>query len=786
MQPRTVPLSLLALGAIALAGSATAQNANEAIPLKRVVLFNSGVGFFERSAQIQGNAAVELSFRAEQINDILKSLVLFDPQGSVRPVTYTTRDAHVRRLYGIGRGIDGTVSLGVLLRRFQGARVRLETGAEGVEGRIVSVSLKTVPVKDTGVLQAEVLNVLTEGGLRAVPLEQVTQIRLLDETLDRELRESLEALATGLDDQRKRVELRFTGNAPREVRAAYLQEMPIWKTSYRLVLGNEKPYLQGWAQVENTTDEDWKEVHLGLVSGRPISFIQELYQPLFVPRPVIQAQVVGSPLPQTYGEVLEREAAVAPAEAPGGGFGGLGGFGGGGVSGVSAYPGAEAASERRINLNLQGTPLRLALARLFAGTGLQYSVDPNIPNLAIDLQLRDVTPQQALRLIIRQAASSVPGLTSSKEGDVYVIKTRQQSPTALGSTPEAQGPPPEFVDQEQFRLASQAQGVRQGELFEYAIRQPVTLARGKAAMVPIISETVEGERLSIFDGSGQEEHALHGFRLKNTSGLHLAGGPITVFRDGTYAGDAQIAYLGPGEERLISYAVDLDLVAERRPEASRLETLSVTARSGVLHVTRKHQSVRTYTFRNKTDGEKLVLVQQAIEPGFKLVSPEKAFERTPAEYRFRVAVPAGKTAELKVITEAPAVETVALVDANVNLILAYARNGEVPETLRAALKQLAERRQTIANLQSRQSDLEKEIQTIDREQSRIRLNMAQLDRNNPLYQQYVKKLSEQETRIEKVRTEIAVLRERIHGAEEELRKFVDGITVDDAPEGATR
>src|SRR5206468_840187 len=101
--------------------------------------------------------------------------------------------------------------------------------------------------------------------------------------LDRELRESLELLSTGLDDERRTVQLHFGRGGARQVRAGYLQEMPIWKASYRLVLDQGgKPYLQGWGIVENTTDEDWKDVRLSLISGRPISFIQELYQPLYV------------------------------------------------------------------------------------------------------------------------------------------------------------------------------------------------------------------------------------------------------------------------------------------------------------------------------------------------------------------------------------------------------------------------------------------------------------------------------------------------------------------------
>src|SRR5207248_6747228 len=180
---------------------------------------------------------------------------------------------------------------------------------------------------------------------------------LLDQRLDRDLRQGLALLAAGLNDERKQVTLHFGGGGAREVRAGYLQEVPVWKTSYRLVLDEgQKPYLQGWAIVENTTDENWNNVRLSLISGRPVSFIQNLYQPLYATRPEVPPQVIGSPTPQTYGEALEEKAEPAPAGPGGfgGGFGG-GGFGGagGGFGGLSGgMPGQDPLS-RPVTLDLQ-------------------------------------------------------------------------------------------------------------------------------------------------------------------------------------------------------------------------------------------------------------------------------------------------------------------------------------------------------------------------------------------------------------------------------------------------
>jgi len=206
--------------------------------------------------------------------------------------------------------------------------------------------------------------------------------------------------------------------------------------------------------------------------------------------------------------------------------------------------------------------------------------------------------------------------------------------------------------------------------------------------------------------------------------------------------------------------------------------MDVKAKSGVLFVTRKVRREHVYTFRNKGDQAKTVLVEQALEEGFKLTTPEKPFEKTPDEYRFRVEVQPAKTAELKVETERPVTEQIALINVDLNLLMSWAGNTQASEKLRGALKQLGALRSRITELQAKRSQFEAEIRSIDQEQNRIRQNMMQLDRASALYQQYVKKLTDQETRIEKVREEIARLREEENAAQKELKEFVEALTAE--------
>ncbi len=285
------------------------------LPITRVVLFRGGVGFIERSGSVDGKTALTLNFKEEQINDLLKSLILQDLDGGkIMPVVYNSKDPLARRLKSFAIDISDNPALPELLNRIRGVSITVKLASQSQSGAVVGVEKREIFDPEHKLYVPQYFLHLAVGkGLQSIPFDQVQAVELNDERLQGELQQALNALAGNLDTTRKTMRLEFMGTGQRRVRVGYLVEMPVWKMSYRLVLqDNKKLFLQGWGIVENTSDEDWDNVSLALVSGRPISFTQDLYQPLYVPRPDVPPKLYSSLRPQAY----ERDMAVGDRVEP--------------------------------------------------------------------------------------------------------------------------------------------------------------------------------------------------------------------------------------------------------------------------------------------------------------------------------------------------------------------------------------------------------------------------------------------------------------------------------------
>ena len=660
----------------------TGRTATTDVPVTKVVLFSSGVGYFEHAGSVRGNSATELRFKTSQINDILKSIMLQDQDGGkVGTITYPSQDPLAKTLKSFQVDITQNPSLADLLNQLRGARVTVTSQAEKLAGTILGVEVRRKAGDKGEQIDIPTLNLLTGATIRAVALPSISNLSLDDPQLEDELAKALAALVQARDQDKKPVTINFTGTGDRRVRIGYVVETPIWKTSYRLIVGDSgtPSKIQGWAIVENQTESDWNGVSLALVSGRPISFMMDLYQPLYATRPTVVPELFAGLRPQVYEGATDagRDRVMMAAPAPA----------------------AKTDALRRIGYGPDGRPTGVALSEVVVTGGV--------------------------------GASSV---------------------RAIGSTSNL------------------------GALFQYTVGN-VTLARQKSAMLPIVTDDINIERVSIYNESVLDSHPLNGVRLKNTTGKHLLQGPVTVVDKNSYAGDARIDDVPPGQERLLSYGIDLDMLVDATKSSQTSSVVSAKIVKGMLILDRRNVALQEYAADNKTNKDKQIVIEHPIRAGWKLVDTPKPAETTPTLYRFNGTAVANKVTTLKIREEFVNSETIAMLPADITQLTYYSRGGEIAKDVREAILKAIRLKQAVIDAERQIAVRTQQINDITQEQARIRDNMKTVTQGSQYYDRLLTKLNEQESSIEGLQKERTGLQASRDAARKELEDYVANLTI---------
>ena len=252
------------------------------LPVRTVVLYKHGVGYFQRAGQLGPGESAVLDFRAEDMNDVLKSLTVTDAGGKITGLRYDSSVPLEEKLQEFPFRIENGQPLTAVIDQLKGARLEMEFGPQKVTGAIVSARL--IPGDKERAEREQLTLLMDTGELRNVDLAAASAIRFTDTKLQLQFRDYLAALTGARSKDRRSLYIDSTDSKARDVRAEYILPMPAWKSSYRLLLDDANTMLEGWAIVDNTTGEDWTKVKMSLVSGKPISFISQLYEPKFITR----------------------------------------------------------------------------------------------------------------------------------------------------------------------------------------------------------------------------------------------------------------------------------------------------------------------------------------------------------------------------------------------------------------------------------------------------------------------------------------------------------------------
>ena len=661
-------------------GFAVAMACNAAaapLPVRQVVLYKHGVGYFERSGQLAAGESGKLEFKASEMNDVLKSIMVTERGGAgVKALRYDASEPFAQKLGEFPFRLGERQPITTLFDQLKGARLEVTLAGESIAGAIVGA--RTVPGTQQRGENDQVSLMTDAGDLRTLDLSAASRVRLADAALQKQLGAYLQTLLQSRSNDRRVVTIASTQAKQRDISIGYVIPMPVWKSSYRLLFqGAGQALLEGWAIVDNTTGEDWNEVSLSMVSGRPVSFISPLYEPRYLARPTVQLAEDRAVAPQVFAGAVGRAESAAPAPAP--------------------------ASAR-------------ALAR------------PAAPAAAFSESVAERA---------RADKSSVEAVAEAGE---------------------------------------------LGDLFEYRIAGPVTIAKSESAMLPFVQQRIAARKISVYSNLNLSDltaaHPMNAAELTNSTGKTLDGGSITVYEGGAYGGEALVDTLKAGDKRLIGYGVDLGTRVGTQFESGSEIVREVRLNRGVLTSRMAVQETRTYTIRNVDKAAKTLVIEQPARPGFVLVG-RKPTEQTANAYRFELKLDADSTQKFAVVEERSYETTMAVANMASDAIVVFVQNKSVSESARRQLEQVVQAKQGIAALEARVRGSDKEIQTINADQERIRRNIASLNAvagQQQTVQNYASQLAAQEAQLASLRDAKAEQERQLAAARQQLEKLIVSLT----------
>jgi hypothetical protein len=701
---------------------------NASLPVKKVVLYKNGVGYFEHSGRVHGNQELGIEFTTAQLNDVLKSLTVVDLNGGkISGVRYNSVAPLSERLKSLQIPLSEDVTSAAFLIALRGTRVEVRNGTASTLGKVFSVETVKKETAKGGTLDVTQLAIVTDAGeLRLFELGPGVTVRAAENEIREDVSRYLNLMGSTRSKDVRRMTITATGNGDRNLFVSYISEVPVWKSTYRIVVPKAPgtPFLQGWAIIDNTVGEDWKDVQLSMVSGAPQSFIQNISQPYYTRRPVV-------PLPQSV--MLTPQAHEASME-------GLPELEAQGLAGKadrfsSGSGGGIGSGEGR---GVGGGTFRTGVAGGVAGGvigGVVGGIASGTETVSVDNAVVAVEEADALTALENETAAAV--------------------------------------------------GSNTGDLFEYNLKEKITVMKNQSALVPIVQSPIEAEKVTLVTAQEDGEvqgRPLRALWLRNTSGLTLDGGTFNILDQDSFAGEGIMEILHPGERRLLSYAADTALRVTSKDGEESKTAKRVIVMKGVMKVTREERSERVYTLHNADTRPRQVILEHPIREHWKLASDLKPEDTGATHYRFRISVEPGKTEKLTVKESRPETTSIYVNAITDNQLKLLEEEKTIKPELEAKLRGIIAKRQEIFDVDQEVRARQTEMEAIDKDQARLRENMKALKgsaEEKALLLRYTKQLDGQEDRLAELKKEIADLQGKRTKLQGELEGMVQEISANE-------
>jgi hypothetical protein len=699
------------------------------LPVTRVSLYKNGVGFFEHAGRVSGDQAVTIDFTTAQLNDVLQSLTAIDLNGGrISGAGYNSTTPLDQQLKSLPLALGEDASAVDFYNAIRGARISVTGSGAAIIGRLLNIEVTDVPAANNQpATQKRLLTVIgDDGSVRSVDLTSNTTVRLLDSQLHSDVSRYLELLASTRNDGLRHLTLQDNGAGSRELHVSYLSEVPIWKSTYRILFTEPKAgaasapqqaTLQGWSVVDNTTGADWINVHLSLIAGAPQSFIQPLSVPYYSRRPEISLPQEAQLTPQTHesGELNPNAAPVMATGSAGGVMGGLGNGAGGNYGG----------SVRRVG-----------------------NADPTI-DVAV-----------------------APEMNASA-GSIALSGRSLNSLISIDGT--------NYAQLAQASIAPNSSTAAFDDYFAYNLTDPITIRKNESALVPILQTSLPAESVSLVSyANARVSQPLRALWLTNSSDLTLDRGSFTIVEDGEFGGEGLLDPIHPGEKRLLSYAADQALHVSTEGEKLTSHVVSVTAAKGVLRFNQTDVHEVTLVMHNAAPARRTVVSEFPVVDGWQLDSDPAPTETTATVYRFRTLVDPGQTVRLHVGARRVGQTAYQLTNFNNNqLTVILNQAGSNADAVKLALQPIFDARAKVAEMQAALDKANARLDSLRSDEERQRANITALaGADKASRDRFVHDLNATEDQIAAAQKDLATAQANLQSANDDLANRIATVQLD--------
>jgi hypothetical protein len=775
--------------------------ATSQLPITRVALYKNGVGFFEHAGRVSGDQAVTIDFTSAQLNDVLQSLTAIDLNGGrITGAGYNSTTPLDEQLKTLSLSLNATPTDVDFYNAIRGARVQLsQAGAVSFTGRLLSIDNRTTTSPD----HRFVTVVADSGQVRTVELTPADSVTLLDTALHTDVTKYLELLAGNRSQGLRHLTLLDRGTGNRDLRVSYISEVPVWKSTYRILFTDPSPgapsqtasssevglktaTIQGWSVVDNTTGTDWTNVHLDLIAGAPQSFIQPLSVPYYTRRPEVPLPSEAQLGPQTHdsgeltgsggsvvrgmvtdpsGAVIPNATVVAINTATGerairqsnrdGSFSVP-------VSQPGQYnlqitsPGFQSYNINGVNVS--GSPTNMMRAQLQVGS-VSQTVSVNADALSLETNSASVAMMGG-----RVASKAINGRN--------VNSLMAISPGVMAPPPP---PVPDYAEAAQASIAPQTSNSAFDDFFQYSLTDPITIRKNESAMVPILQARLPVERVTLW--SSAHPTALRALWLTNSSTLTLDRGSFSIVENGSFGGEGLLDPIHPGEKRLLSYAADQAVHVDTTQGAQQHRLRSVVIAKGVLTQHYRDIIERDYTIRNAAPESRTVILEHNRTPGYDLQpSDAKPEETTPGTYRYRVAVAGGTTIHLKIAESRAYPSTIDINSINDQQVRVLVLEMGSDQAIAKQLQPVIDAQRVVADLDAKDTALGDKLDNLDKEEERQRSNIVALKDADKLAQKrFTDQLGKIEDQILVLQKQQETLNTQLEAARTDLANKVQAV-----------